>query len=228
MVKEPSKLQDDQIINFIELGFETNKGEFTDSLFKILKERIPNLKIRNYNKYIELIAKRKFPTKLEKETWNEFCKKFIADLEKLEDRFIINSYKLLRGINRHVYRSEVDIVQAVDQRIKEQLTGLDEKEIFSLLNYRSNMNHFNRVVYGSVIDAIDEEGNTNIDKTTTLKLLNRIVNNDNFKLSNEKEEKVLKFMTKNLGEFRQIILLMKKNYFTRNQINKLAEKIAES
>lgn len=227
-IKEPSKLLDDQIINFIELGYETNKGEYIESLFKILKERMPNLKIRNYNKYLELASKRRFPTRIEKETWNEFAKKFILDLDKLEDRFVINSYKMLRGINKNVYRSEVDIVQAVDQRIREQISGLDEKEIFSLLNYQSNLNSFNRVVYNSVIDAIDDDGNSNIDKNTTLKLLNRIITNENFKLSNEKEEKVLKFISKNLGEFRFIIGLMKKNYFTRQQIIKLVDKISES
>ena len=60
------------------------------------------------------------------------------------------------------------------------------------------------------------------------KLLEKISQNEGFRLSSADESKVLKFVEKNLNNNRGVVKLIRNDIFTKQQLIKLAGKISES
>lgn len=69
------KLYDEQILKFLDLACELNQQELNENLNKLLLERIKNLRVKDFHKYLHIVQRKKLATRSDKEVFNKFILK---------------------------------------------------------------------------------------------------------------------------------------------------------
>jgi len=146
-------------------------------------------------------------------------------MERLDVRNLISYYKVFKNVNPKVYKT-FNLTKEIEQRIQNNIDELEEKDISSLVHFKSKSNIFLRVVHSKIIDSISNEGESSLEASTVLMLLAKITESGDIICYENSFEKLLKFIQKNINKDRDIKRLVRNNYFTRSQLLKISKFIS--
>lgn len=86
---------------------------------------------------------------------------------------VCRMYRYVKVLNKKVYQTG-QLVSRMENIIQQQLPEMEERDMVTLLNFRSGYNIFAPVILGMIFDSFDKNGQTPISAQTVFKLLIRM------------------------------------------------------
>ena len=171
--EQPEKLTVENLLVFLDVCIIYDNRTVIDEICQILIDRISSFKFRDQFKYFQVAIKSKAPGRFEKELFALMAEKVHAGLDRLDIRNLIGYYKLFKNINPKVYRC-FNLQKEIETRLLNNIDELEERDIASLISFKSKNNVFLRLVYSKLIDSISEEGESSLEVNVILQLITRI------------------------------------------------------